>query len=201
VTDPDVAIVSGWLDEVAATRLPYCLQLRPGAGPALAELATAKGMEHTHIPLMALEELGSLGPAGEVSGFSIHQISPEEAEVHARVLARGFELPPEGFLQLITPTLLSLPGVRCYVGEVEGQPVTTGLGASAGLSVGVFDIATPPEYRGRGYGAAVTVRAVVDAMEGGARWAWLQSSHEGYNLYRRLGFTDLEQWDLWVTAD
>ncbi len=135
-----------------------------------------------------------------LSGLSIREISPEEAEVHARVMARGFQIPPEPFLQLITPSLLSMPGVRCYVGEVEAQPVTTGVGASAGVSVGVFDIATPPEYRGRGYGAAVTTRAVVDAIAGGASWAWLQSSHEGYNLYRRLGFTDLEQWDCWVAA-
>lgn len=50
--DPDPGAVGGLLDRVKATGLPYCLQLRPGASPALAELAAARAMSlETQIPL------------------------------------------------------------------------------------------------------------------------------------------------------
>jgi hypothetical protein len=42
--DPDPDAVTGLLDRVKATGLPYCLQLRPGASAALAELAAARAM-------------------------------------------------------------------------------------------------------------------------------------------------------------
>ena len=92
--------------------------------------------------------------------------------MHAQVAAAGFEAPVELFLQLITSSNLALPGVHCYLGEVDGEAATTGLGVVIDACVGVFNIATPPEHRRRGYGAALTDRIVDDAFRGGATWAW-----------------------------
>jgi predicted GNAT family acetyltransferase len=64
--------------------------------------------------------------------------------------------------------------------------------------VGVFNVATPPEHRRRGYGAAITARVVSDGLAAGARWAWLQSSPAGYRVYEELGFRTLERWLAWV---
>ena len=95
--------------------------------------------------------------------------------------------------------MIARPGLRCYVGESDGEVVTTGLGATRGSSVGIFNIATPPEHRGRGFGAAITARAVSDGFADGARWSYLQSSLAGYDIYTRLGFATVERWDCWVT--
>jgi hypothetical protein len=46
------------------------------------------------------------------------------------VAAAGFEAREEPFRQLITPDVLRVPGVRCYVGEDGGQPVVTGIGVA-----------------------------------------------------------------------
>jgi ribosomal protein S18 acetylase RimI-like enzyme len=116
------------------------------------------------------------------------------------VAAAGFEVPVEVFLKLTSPALLATPGVRCYVGEAGGQPVTTGLAVRLGSYVAIFNIGTPPEYRRRGYGAAVTARAVADGMATGARWAWLQASASGYKVYERLGFQKVETWPCWVST-
>jgi GNAT superfamily N-acetyltransferase len=155
--------------------------------------------EHA-IPLMTLEDFSQLGAAQEGDGLVIREIEPAEAHLHARLAAVGFETPVEAFLQLMTPSVLAVPGVRCYLGEVGDQPVTTGLGVTLGSYVGIFNIATPPAQRRRGYGAAVTARAVADGLAAGATWAWLQSSEPGYPVYQRLGFRTAEAWSCWIST-
>jgi GNAT superfamily N-acetyltransferase len=197
----DPAVVSELLDQVANFGFPYCLQLRPGASEELSALADDRGMiKQDQTPLMVLEDTGRIKAAQKVAGLVIRQLSAEEAELHATVAARGFEVPVEPFIQLMTPSALRRAGVRCYVGELDGEVVTTGLGSTLVPSVGIFNIATPPEHRGKGFGAAITARAVSDGFEGGAIWSYLQSSPAGYNVYERLGFATVERWDYWVTA-
>ena len=171
--DTDPGTVAGLLDRVHATGLPYCLQLRPGASPV---------------------------SAGQLPGLTLRELSPEQVGLHIRVAAAGFEAPEEPFVQLMTPDVLRLPGVRCYLGETGGQAVTTGIGATVGGCTGVFSVATPPAHRRRGYGAALTARAVTDGLAAGAAWAWLQSSPPGYGIYARLGFRTVETWDCWIAA-
>jgi ribosomal protein S18 acetylase RimI-like enzyme len=198
--DADADDISGLLDQVAATRLPHCLQFRPGSATHLVSLAARRGMAHSEdIPLMVIEDAGQLSAAQAVGGLMIRELLPDEAPLHARVAAAGFEAPPEMFLQLMTPEILAASGVHCYLGEAGGQPVTTGLGVKLGSYVAIFNIATPPEHRRRGYGAAVTARAVADGLAAGARWSWLQSSAEGYKVYERLGFRTIEAWPCYVS--
>jgi len=198
-SDADVADVSDLLDQVAATGLPHCLQFRPGSAARLVNLATSRGMAHLEdIPLMVIEDPGQLKGAQVVGGLVIRELLPDEAHLHARVAAAGFEVATEVFLQLMSPAVLAMPGVRCYVGEAGGQPVTTGLGIKLGSNVAIFNIATLPEHRRRGYGAAVTARAVADGLAAGAQWSWLQSSAQGYKVYERLGFRTMEPWPCWI---
>ena len=86
------------------------------------------------------------------------------------------------------------------MGEADGHPVTTGIGVTLGAFVGIFNVATPPAHRRRGYGAAVTARAVSDGLAAGASWSWLQSSPPGYQVYQRLGFRTVESWHTWLSA-
>jgi ribosomal protein S18 acetylase RimI-like enzyme len=200
--DADAEDISDLLDQVAATGLPHCLQFRPGSADRMVNVAARRGMTHLEdIPLMVIEDPGQLNATQAVSGLVIREVLPDEASLHARVAAAGFEVPPEMFLQLMTPAVLAIPGVRCYVGEAGGQPVTTGLGVKLGSNVAIFNIATPPEHRRRGYGAAVTARAVADGLAAGAEWSWLQSSAEGYKVYERLGFRTIEAWPCWITQN
>jgi len=199
--DADPQHIADLLDEVAATGLPHCLQFRPGAVERMTKLALSRSMTREEdIPLMALDDAGQLDAAQAVSGLTIRELSPKEAPAHARLAAAGFELPVEMFLQLTTPALLAAPGVRCYLGEVEGQPVTTGLGFTIGSYVAIFNIATPPGHRRHGYGAAVTARAVADGLGAGASWSWLQASAAGQPVYERLGFRTVETWQCWIAA-
>jgi len=145
-----------------------------------------------------LEDPYRLNAAQAVSGLVIRELLPDEAPLHAQMAAAGFQVPPEMFLQLMTPEVLATPGVRCYLGEAGGQPVTTGVGVKLGSNVAIFSIATPPDHRRRGYGAAVTARAVADGLAAGAQWSSLQSSTDGYKVYESLGFRFVEAWTCWV---
>jgi ribosomal protein S18 acetylase RimI-like enzyme len=202
-TDADERTVAELLDQVAATGLPHCLQVRPGASARLADVATARGMsQEDHLtPLMVLAGPDRLSAAQGTGGLEIRELAPAAAAAHAELAAAGFEAPVELFLQMMTPSTLALPGVRCYLGEVDGNPVSTGLGVVIDASVGIFNIATPPESRRRGYGAALTSRIVEDAFSAGATSAWLQSSTEGFSIYKRLGFRDVEQWTCWISPE
>jgi ribosomal protein S18 acetylase RimI-like enzyme len=150
---------------------------------------------------MTLDDAGSLDAARQVEGLKIRQIPPDDVGAHVAIGAKGFGVTEQLYGQLSTPAAMRLPGVRCYVGEVAGTPVTTGLGVTLAPFVAIFSIATPPAYRGRGYASAVTARAVGDGLANGAEWAWLQSSEAARQIYTRLGFRTVELWDCWVAAN
>jgi N-acetylglutamate synthase len=201
--DVDAGAIRALLDDVAATGLPYCLQCRPAMEGRLDEVATARGMtrEEHDVPLMVRDRPGEAVVADLPDGLAIRELVPAEALLHAEVAAAGFEAPVEDFRRLISPAMLDRPGVRCYLGEVDGTPVTTGLGVQVGPSVAVFNIGTPAAYRRKGYGAALTARVVDDGLSSGSTWAWLQSSEAGFRVYERLGFRTVESWPCWVTRD
>ena len=90
----DRVLVSGFLDRVANSGVPYCLQLRSGASEQLSTLAADRGMiKEDPIPLMVLEDSARLQAAQKVAGLVIRQLAPQEAVLHATVAARGFEAP------------------------------------------------------------------------------------------------------------
>lgn len=198
--DPDRRVVSELLDQIGSSGLPHCLQLRPGAPEDLTALAADRGMINDHqIPMMIVEN-SNLDVVPKAAKLVIRELTPDEAVLHAETAARGFEAPKEFFVRLMTPAALALPGVRTYIGEADGEPVTTGVGVTLGPFVGIFNIATLPERRGRGFGAAVTARAASDGFAAGAQWSYLQSSAAGYSVYSRLGYATIERWDCWITA-
>jgi N-acetylglutamate synthase len=83
----------------------------------------------------------------------------------------------------------------------NGQPVSAALGLVTGDAVGVFDVATPPEYRRKGYGGWVTAHAVRAGLESGASFAYLQSSEMGLGVYQVLGFEQVCEYRLLVVPD
>lgn len=199
LAEPEQAAFEGLLGDLAATGVPYCLQLRPRAAARLGPVAEARGMAAgAPVPLMALSDPAQLGPAQDVDGLSIEDVDPDDAALHARLVAEAFEAPEEVFLALLTPSLLRLPGVRCFVARLEDEAVATCLTLNQGGAVAVFNVGARAAYRGRGYGSAITARAVLDGFDQGAKFAWLQSSPAGYGVYSRLGFHQVELWPTWV---
>jgi GNAT superfamily N-acetyltransferase len=197
--NPPVSAVVALLDEVAGAGVPFTFALRPGSDAVLADLAAGRGMQPAgKLPLMVLDATTAIGVIRQARGLAIRQLGPHEGPAHAKVAAAAFGGPDETFLP--SRDLLWLDGVRCYVCEADGRAVATALSVTVGEFTAIFNVGTEPAYRGRGFGTAVTARAVADGVLAGALWCWLQASDDGYPIYRDLGFRTTETWPRWVSG-
>jgi ribosomal protein S18 acetylase RimI-like enzyme len=77
----------------------------------------------------------------------------------------------------------------CWVGYVDGEPVSTAAAVMGGEAVGVYNVATMPEHQRHGYGETVMRHAVAEAQQRyGITHTVLQSTPAGQRLYERMGF-------------
>ena len=100
-------------------------------------------------------------------------------EDHVAVVSAGFGMPIDMARRLVPVEELTIPGFAPFVGYLGDRPVATSLGYTASGTVGVYNVATVEDVRRRGYGAAVTRRAIADGVGRGATVAILQSSDMG----------------------
>jgi len=193
---PDANRFPQWLSSVRDAGVPHCAQFPSGSTTGRNAVEAAGLTRGEEAPLMYA---GAGTAAAVVPGLVVRRLATDELAVHAEVAAAGFGAPAELFAPLVALGLAERSALHFYVAEVGGEQVATGLGLHLADHVGVFNIATPPEHRRRGYGAAITSRIVGDALAAGARGAWLQSSAEGHSVYERLGFVDVGVWECWLS--
>jgi predicted GNAT family acetyltransferase len=134
-------------------------------------------------------------------GFHITAVEDQHTlRQWVETLLLGNEMPPS-FSQLIYE-LESSRGIdssvlRRYLGILNGEPVAaSALHLDVGVA-GIYAVATIPHARGQGIGAAVTLQALLDARVMGYRVGVLQASSMGYPVYKRMGFKDLCQLEIY----
>jgi ribosomal protein S18 acetylase RimI-like enzyme len=193
--DADVEFAAQMLDEIAAAGAPYNVTVRADDHVGFVELATSRGLTRTRtIPLMVHESPSDILDDTSPEMLSIRMLAPEESDASVEICAASFSMPIEIARQMTPNDLFRLGGVRCYIGEFGERPVATAVGMTTGDVVGIFNVGTLEDARGRGFGSALTVRAIADGVAQGATWAYLQSSEAGFPIYRRLGFETVEVW-------
>jgi ribosomal protein S18 acetylase RimI-like enzyme len=85
-----------------------------------------------------------------------------------------------------------------WVGLLDGRAVaSSGLMLGGGLA-GVYNVATAPDARRRGIGAALTAAAAAEGRERGYEVAVLGASELGYGVYERMGFTQACRDRVWA---
>ena len=76
----------------------------------------------------------------------------------------------------------------------DGEPVATAATVVAADAIGVYNVGTLPEHRGRGIGEAIVRFAINRAREqSGIDRTVLQSTSFGYDLYRKMGYNTVGQ--------
>lgn len=175
----------------AAAGLPLCVRLTPFSQPAdldhrLADLGwdsfdAADVMVRPSLddldarpspPGQHLETLDAAAYARLVGG--LRGSSPDEIEAHAQRL-RESPVPYRGYA----------------LRDPQQRLLACGQYAREGAIVGLFDIFTPAEQRGRGHGRTLCLALLQAARHEGAREAYLQVGSDNavaQRLYRRLGF-------------
>jgi GNAT superfamily N-acetyltransferase len=183
--------------EFAAGELPWNVQLRPGYPGELDEELARRGLTRTaEIPLMVLPDPASLATVLAESPATFRRVeSFTDVDSTLSLLERGFGMPPSLSRNAFPLRLLFMADTWL---ATAGEDVSTGLGMTYGGWCGIFNVATPEEHRGRGYGAAATAQVVEAARAAGARGAYLQSSPMGLPVYQRLGFVTGELWRQWM---
>jgi hypothetical protein len=78
--------------------------------------------------------------------------------------------------------------IKLYLGFYNGKPVATSMSFFNNETVGLYMIATLPEFRGKGIGACITAKPMIDALNRGYSTGILQASKMGESVYRKIGF-------------
>jgi GNAT superfamily N-acetyltransferase len=147
-----------------------------------------------HPPFMVRSPGG--GARAEPPGLRIEEVDDERAiAAFDRVATLGFPLPELGDGPALGPGALAVDGFRLWVGYDGDEPVT-----AASAHVGrdlqhVEFVATRPEWRGHGYGEAVTWRAT---LADPTLPAVLVASDDGRPVYERMGYLPVTRFTLWI---
>jgi len=181
--------------------------LTPHTTPAdLGRILVAHGLVYrSALPLMATD-LATLPETVTIpEGCTIEEVcSQEQWAEWCRTCTAG-----SGFAASIADPLLAalsmLPSgpetaLRHYLARLDGTAVATATLFLGGGTAGIYYVATLPEARGRGIGAAVTLAALREGQASGEQVGVLQSSPMGYSVYRRLGFVECCVWDCYGEA-
>jgi len=171
-----------------ARRLPFRFMVRSQFEWVCRDALRDAGLrEVARFPGMLLDPLRD-GPAPR-EDLVVREVQSDEDLVRYQETAfAGFGFPAASGRVFLTDRLLEMPSVRLYLGLAGGRPVCTSALCATGPVAGIYWVATLPEARGRGFGEAITWRAVRGGIGLGCRFASLQASALGRPVYERMGF-------------
>lgn len=178
--------------EIDASGAAPSVQTRTGHERMRSTAAELGLTEIVRMPGMVVRPVELITPPD--GGAEIGLVEREEVASATDVMAVSFGMPAE-LLQAYLAACVSAGG-SWYVARVDGVVAATSYALTIDDATGIFNVATAPEFRGRGLGAALTARAAKDGFAAGAEFAFLQASALGHPVYLRLGFRDVEQYAL-----
>jgi hypothetical protein len=189
--------------EYRALGLPGTWWVTPASRPSdLPQRLTALGFERGEddaamvIELDPWPETLERAAVAVPDGFAIREVgSDRELEEFVSVMAEGYgwadARKARTLVDLYHPIEAPRHGRRQFVGRLGDRPVTAASLFEVAGYAWVTNVATIPDARGQGAGAAVTVATLRLAAELGHRRAYLAGSLMGTPVYRRLGFLEV----------
>ncbi len=114
----------------------------------------------------------------------------EQAEAYADLNARAYGFPPQDCRDGIAGSRLWKNDVYAYLALRDGVPVAAAATVEAAGRLFVVLVATDPRWQRRGYGEAVTRKALHEGGRAtGLTRATLHATEAGAPVYPRIGFT------------
>lgn len=180
-----------YFQQQGATAFTWWLDADVAAAPWATALVAHGFRYDAATPGMAAEIASLPAEVPTPRDFRIVPVSDSQTlQLWAEVFIAGYELPPTwaaDFFHLLDGLLLGPPMLN-YLGYLGDSPVTAASLFLGERVAGIYNVATLPEARRQGLGAAMTLVPLQEAQAQGYRVAVLQSSPLGYGIYERLGF-------------
>ena len=147
------------------------------------------------LPVMALR-LDGWHPEPPAPGVAVNAVEDVAAfRTAVDIVITAFEMPAAlgpVLVDRFASDAIAKDGMqRVFLATLDGRPVATSLGVLEGDVIGIYNVATLPDSRGRGAGRTVTGAAVADGRARGAVAAVLETSPLGRPVYERMGFLDV----------
>jgi GNAT superfamily N-acetyltransferase len=196
--DPDVDEIAAFANSPRLSSLAWSIHVRGEAGERLASIAGSHGLERRWtLPFMmkSLGEGDSRRPGGEPA---IRRVFGNDGDLYRRAMAASFEAPAEFYALASSHAVMDYRDSRAYVVEIDGETVATAYGILVDDMVGLYNVAVPPRWRGRGYARIATEAILRDAFGAGAHTAFLHATTVGLPLYQAIGFQVAEKWTLFT---
>jgi ribosomal protein S18 acetylase RimI-like enzyme len=179
--------------------LPMWWIVGPSTRPAdLGKYLDARGFRcFAHPPGMAAK-LSELEEPTSLPEFVIERVTNSSQLMQwTEVVGVADSISPalqNGFYQVFINQVFDPGGSsQLFLGFLGGRPVATSRLWCAGGVAGIYHVATLPEARGKGYGTVMTLEAAHAGRGRGYRFGVLFATRAGYGIYRRLGFQEVCQ--------
>lgn len=183
---------SAWTPLSPIAELPAgtsTVRLVPWSGPGWVERLTAEGFAPAEV-LVHME-----ASAGEVEGEPVAAIDSDAdavgfAEVQSAAFLEVGEPDYDWWQKMFVERALQnyrAPDQSLYLLRVDGDPASSTLVLRMGSVVGVYAVATKPQYRGRGLATTLLAQARRDAT-GGRLTLQVVEGSDAERLYLKLGF-------------
>ncbi len=188
------------IDALLASVSQYCDALDwtvfPGDQPAdLGKRLEARGMPGGLAGNWLWADLTQLGDAPAVpKHFRIEQVRNDEQMAEwTRASEAGFGGEYPHFYEAYARHGYGAKAFSLhYIGYLDDMAVTSGTLLDAGETASIYDISTPPEVRGQGFGGAITHHLMGEIHKRGYADTWIWASNMAKSLYQKLGYVDTD---------
>jgi GNAT superfamily N-acetyltransferase len=187
------------VERITEARVPTVLMV---AGPALAEVGRLVAQSWVCIgatPVMCLALDGEIADAQPASGPAARRLSPADLGPARELLTDVFEISPEEARVALPDSLDGRDPARSAWAAYDSEQRICACLALVLVqdSAVVWSMATAADRRGEGHGRRALL-AGLDALRAqGAVRSILYASPAGEPFYRRLGYVEVERWQMW----
>jgi GNAT superfamily N-acetyltransferase len=140
----------------------------------------------------------------EKSNLSIEPVrNLEELEDWSRIIEKCLNYPPS-IIEVFRPSMMNTLGrnseLSAYLAYLDGTPVaSSSRWYSAGV-MGLFNVGTLPEYRGKRFATIMAQAILLEAKKRNYEISTLIATDQGYGVYQKLGYQDIWEWKQYVWA-
>ena len=196
---PNLAeIVADSVARVRSRGLPALFMLSSEASRSLGGRSAELGLSSVgEAPLMIFSgEIPELTP-----GYEVVRVT-DELGVHevANMVATAFELDREWVGKTFASKRLAESSTAFYLARAADRPMSTVTTSGSGGTVGIWSMATPPDFQRRGAGKAALLGAMAHSRSKGAHTFYLIATPAGKPLYDSVGFRTVETFPMYVLS-